>query len=154
MWLYSLIMFTAVPQTLTGWATFNPGAPEETGQTVLAYTVSAVSNPGLFTTLPAVATDGTLTYTPATNTVGTSTFTVTVQDDGGTANGGVDTSAPQTFTITVTVVDDPPVAVNDTATVTEDDPATTLNVLANDTDVDGGPISIASVTQPTNGGGD
>ena len=141
----------AGPQTLTGWATFNPGAPEETGQTVLAYTVSAVSNPGLFTTLPAVATDGTLTYTPAANTVGTSTFTVTVQDDGGTANGGVDTSAPQTFTITVTVVDDPPVAVNDGATVAEDAPATTIPVLANDTDMDGGPISIAAVTQPTNG---
>ena len=92
-----------------------------------------------------------MTYTPAANTIGTSTFTVTVQDNGGTANGGVDTSAPQTFTITVNAVDDPPLAVNDTATVTEDAPATTLTVLINDTDVDGGPMSIASVTQPTNG---
>ena len=29
-------------------------------------------------------------------------------DDGGTANGGVDTSAPQTFTINVTPVNDAP----------------------------------------------
>ena len=36
-------------------------------------------------------------------------------------------------------VDDMPVAVNDSATVTEDDAATAINVLANDTDVDGGP---------------
>jgi hypothetical protein len=27
--------------------------------------------------------------------------TVTLRDDGGTANGGVNTSAPQTFTITL-----------------------------------------------------
>ena len=43
---------------------------------------------------------GTLTYTPAANAIGTATVTVTLQDNGGTANGGVDTSAPQTFTIT------------------------------------------------------
>ena len=55
------------------------------------------------------------------------------------------------LTITVTDVDDPPVAVDDTETVTEDAPATAIDVLANDTDVDGGPISIASVTQPAHG---
>ena len=52
------------------------------------------------------------------------------------------------MTVTVTCVDDPPVAVDDAATVTEDSAATAINVLANDTDVDGGPKSIASVTQP------
>ena len=31
-----------------------------------------------------------------------------LQDNGGTAGGGVDTSAPQTFTITVTAVNDAP----------------------------------------------
>ena len=36
------------------------------------------------------------------------TVTVPLQDNGGTANGGVDTSAPQTFTITVTAVNDAP----------------------------------------------
>jgi hypothetical protein len=56
-----------------------------------------------------------------------------------------------TVSVTVTCVDDDPVAVDDAATVTEDDPATTIDVLANDTDVDGGPISIESVTQPANG---
>jgi len=65
-------------------------------------------NPSLFSAGPAVASDGTLTYTTATNANGVATITVRAQDDGGTANGGVDTSAPQTFTITVTAVDDAP----------------------------------------------
>ena len=144
---------SAGPQTVPGWATFNPGNPQESAQTALAYTVSTVSNPALFSVQPSVAANGNLTYTPAAGANGTSTFEARVQDSGGTANGGVDTSAPQAFTITVNPVDDPPTAVNDTATVTEDDPATTINVLANDTDPDGGPRSIASVqTSSANGG--
>ena len=56
-----------------------------------------------------------------------------------------------TVSVTVTCVDDAPVAVDDAATVAEDAGATAVAVLANDTDVDGGPKSIASVTQPANG---
>ncbi|MER2626148.1 MAG: Ig-like domain-containing protein, partial [Accumulibacter sp.] len=85
-----------------------------------------------------------LTYTPNANFSGPDSFTFTVSD-------GTNTSAPATITITITAVDDPPVAVNDAATVNEDSGATAINVLANDTDVDGGPISIVSVTQPGNG---
>ena len=42
-------------------------------------------------------------------------------------------------------------AVDDSATVLEDAAATAITVLTNDTDVDAGPKSVASVTQPTNG---
>ena len=35
-------------------------------------------------------------------------MTISISDDGGTANAGVDTSADQTFTITVTAVNDVP----------------------------------------------
>ena len=49
------------------------------------------------------------------------------------------------MSVTVTCVDDAPVAVDDAATVAEDAAATAIDVLANDTDVDGGPIAIASV---------
>ena len=49
-----------------------------------------------------------LTYTPATNAFGTATITVVLKDNGGTANGGVDTSAPQTFVINVTPVNQAP----------------------------------------------
>jgi VCBS repeat-containing protein len=71
----------------------------------------------------------------------TDDFTYTITPGGSTA----------TVAVTVTCVDEAPVAVDDTATVAEDSGATTINVLANDTDADGGPISITSVTQPTNG---
>ncbi len=64
-----------------------------------------------------------------------------------TLNGG----STATVAVTVTCVDDPPVAVDDAATVTEDAGASAVVVLANDTDVDGGPKSIQSVSQPANG---
>ncbi|MGH9361701.1 MAG: Ig-like domain-containing protein, partial [Thermoanaerobaculia bacterium] len=46
-----------------------------------------------------------------------------------------------------------PVAVDDTAAVDEDDPATTIDVLANDTDADGGTKEIVSVQNPSDQGG-
>jgi len=42
------------------------------------------------------------------------------------------------LTVTVTNVDEAPVAVDDSRPLTEDDPATAIDVLANDTDIDGG----------------
>ena len=54
--------------------------------------------------------------------------------------------------VTVSCVDDAPVAVNDTATVAEDSGATAASTCsANDTDVDGGPKTIASATEPAHG---
>ena len=64
-----------------------------------------------------------------------------------TLNGG----STATVSITVTCVDDPPTAVNDSATVLEDAAATAIDVLANDTDTDGGPMTIASASDPANG---
>ena len=99
----------ASAQTVANWAAFNPGTgANEAGQTVMAYTVSQVSNTSLFSSLPAIDSNGDLSYTPAANMSGTSTFVVQVQDSGGTANGGIDTSLAQTFTITVNFVNDQP----------------------------------------------
>lgn len=56
-----------------------------------------------------------------------------------------------TVSVTVTCVDDLPVADDDEATVSEDASATAIDVLANDADSDGGPRSITSVVQPANG---
>ncbi|WP_198538374.1 Ig-like domain-containing protein, partial [Marinicella sediminis] len=72
---------------------------------------------------------------------------VTTDDFTYTLNGG----SVGTVAVTVNCVDDAPTANNDAATVTEDDPATTVDVLANDSNADGGPITIDSVTQPGNG---
>jgi CSLREA domain-containing protein len=88
--------------------------------------------------------DGTFTYEPNLNFNGEDTFTYKVSD--GTAESNV-----ATVRVTVNPVDDDPVAVNDQATVLEDVGATAIDVLANDTDADGGTKTIASVTQPANG---
>src|SRR5207237_5218229 len=66
------------------------------------------NNPALFSAQPAIAANGTLTYTPAANVNGSATITVRLHDAGGIAGGGLDTSAPQAFTITVTAVNDAP----------------------------------------------
>ncbi|HXG76236.1 MAG TPA: hypothetical protein VNJ53_06675 [Gaiellaceae bacterium] len=50
---------------------------------------------------PAASSNGTLTYTPKAIALGVATVTVRAVDGGGTANGGVDTSPPQSFTITI-----------------------------------------------------
>ena len=89
--------------TRTGFATdFSPGPADESAQTLVGYTLSVeAGKEGLFSTGPAIANDGTLTYTPAVGTGGSALITVVAQDNGGTANGGVDKST-NTFTITIT----------------------------------------------------
>ena len=80
-----------------------------------------------------------VTYTPNLDFNGTDSFTFIVND-------GVFDSTPATITITVTPVNDPPVAVDDTATVAEDGTVTTANVLLNDTDVEGDILTVTGVT--------
>jgi CSLREA domain-containing protein len=98
----------AGPQTVTNWATnISTGPADESVQT-LTFQVTNNSNAALFSSAPAISPTGTLSYTPATNANGSATITIVLKDNGGTANSGVDTSAPQTFTITVNSVNDPP----------------------------------------------
>lgn len=87
--------FNAGAQAVANFATFVPG--QNGGGTTPTYTVTNVSNPGLFTTAPAVASNGTLTYTPKPGGFGSSTFTVRASD-------GTNSSGTQTFTITVSPV--------------------------------------------------
>jgi hypothetical protein len=110
--------------------------------------ISSVTQPA-HGTVAITGSGTTVSYTPNANycnnppgsTLDTFTYTL--------APGGPGTTA--TVAVTVNCVDDNPVAVNDAATVAEDAPATAVNVLANDTDVDGGTKTITSVTQPANG---
>ncbi|EJG1427531.1 tandem-95 repeat protein, partial [Vibrio parahaemolyticus] len=83
--------------------------------------------------------DGTVTYTPDDNYVGKDTFTYVV------TSGGVSEST--TVEVNVTPVNDVPVAKDDIAT-TQEDTAVTIDVLPNDTDVDGDKLSIQSATVP------
>ncbi|WP_406717808.1 tandem-95 repeat protein [Vibrio parahaemolyticus] len=83
--------------------------------------------------------DGSVTYTPNDNYVGKDTFTYIV------TSGGVSEST--TVEVNVTPVNDAPVAKDDIAT-TQEDTAVTIDVLSNDTDVDGDKLSIQSATVP------
>ena len=74
----------------------------------------------LFAVGPVISTGGTLTFTPAANGNGVAVVTVQARDNGGTANGGTNGSGAQSFTITVTPVNDAPVAWNQSVTNAED----------------------------------
>jgi len=88
-------------QTVTGWGTSISAGPANEASQSLMFTL-ATNNDVLFGVPPAVdAATGALSYTPAAGKWGSATVTVRLKDDGGTANGGTDTSAPQTFTITI-----------------------------------------------------
>ena len=79
------------------------GGSHESSQS-LTFNVST-DNDALFSALPAInSSTGNLTYTPAANVNGSATITVNLSDDG----GGTDTSGDQTFTITVSAVNDAP----------------------------------------------
>jgi hypothetical protein len=84
----------ASAQSVAGWATNVSAGLYESGQSLTFHTTN--DNPALFSVQPTIAADGTLSYTPS-GIYGTAVVTVSLQDDGGTANGGADTSALQTF---------------------------------------------------------
>jgi hypothetical protein len=87
--------------TSVGWATqISAGPPSESAQS-LTFLVTP-DNPQLFASGPSISSTGTLTFTPAPNVKGLAHVTVRLKDNGGTANGGTDTSGPQTFDITIT----------------------------------------------------
>ncbi|WP_439477876.1 tandem-95 repeat protein [Brevundimonas sp.] len=82
-------------------------------------------------------TDGTLTYTPALNASGARSFSYTISDgDGG--------SASSTVNLTVTPVNDAPVANPDSVTVNED-ASVNFDVRSNDTDIDGGSRTVTHI---------
>ncbi|EOV0136887.1 tandem-95 repeat protein [Vibrio parahaemolyticus] len=101
--------------------------------------VSLDANNGPANGTVSVNPDGSVTYTPNDNYVGKDTFTYIV------TSGGVSEST--TVEVNVTPVNDAPVAKDDIAT-TQEDTAVTIDVLSNDTDVDGDKLSIQSATVP------
>jgi len=104
----------------------------DNGQSISITSVATPSNGGTVTT------DGAnLIYTPAADFFGTETVQYTLTDSA----GGSDTA---TATFTVNNVQDAPVAQADSATTTEDTQVV-VNVLANDSDVDGDTLSITAV---------
>ena len=106
--------------------------------------ISATFNPPSFTGVPgntAKMFNETISVAPGTSP-GTYTCSVEFKDSKGASFG--------TQTTTITVPNDPPVAVDDSATVQEDS-SVSANVLANDSDPNGDPISIVSATNGASG---
>src|SRR5690606_2377905 len=122
-------------QTVAGFAAgISAGPANESGQN-LTFDLSAIGGSLTFASSPAIdAATGNLTYQTAPNANGTATIQVLLRDDGGTLNGGVDTSAPQTFVISVTPINDPPDADDLTTSTPEDTP---LNDVLTAVDADG-----------------
>lgn len=93
----------------------------------------------------AIAADGSWTYDPDPNYNGTDSFTYK-------ANDGIDDSAPATMSITITAVNDPPVATNGAITVVEDTPTNvTSQILGLASDVDGDTLTVSAVGTATGG---
>jgi hypothetical protein len=120
---------TAGTQTVANWASnISAGPADEAGQT-LTFQVTGNTNASLFTAGPAISSTGTLTYTPSSTSGGTATITVNLKDSGGTANGGVDTSASQTFNITTTPAGGFLSFQSSSSNTTESSGSTTVNVV-------------------------
>jgi len=104
-------------------------------------TVTSVTQPANGWVVP--NSDGTLTYSPNANFHGSDSFTYTITD----GHGEFDTA---TVTVTVNSVNDDPAAHDDTAT-TNQNVAVKINVLANDTDVEGDTLDVESATDGAHG---
>ncbi|MEA3480345.1 MAG: tandem-95 repeat protein [Pseudomonadota bacterium] len=87
--------------------------------------------------------DGKLVFTPAENFNGNATISYTISD------GEIEDEAQ--VSVTVNSVNDAPIALND-ATITEEDTSVTIDVLPNDTDIDGDALSIESASVPSDQG--
>jgi hypothetical protein len=82
-------------------------------------------------------------YTPAANYNGSDAFNYTISDGrGGNASASV--------AVNISATPDAPIAVNDAAETEVPDPVN-IPVLANDSEPDGQPLTVVSVTQPANG---
>lgn len=86
--------------------------------------------------------DGSFEYLPTSNFNGSDNFTYTVSDGTSSDTG--------TVNVTVNPINDAPLAVNDTAQTTVNN-AVAVNVLGNDSDIDGDMLTIDSVTNPQSG---
>jgi hypothetical protein len=104
----------------------------------LTFSISAVPAHGSLSAItPLSPTSAQVTYTPSGNYNGADSFMFRVHD-------GIVTSAAATVSITVSALNDPPVALDDAASVLQDSGANPIAVLGNDTDVDGNALTITT----------
>ncbi|EPO6951216.1 tandem-95 repeat protein, partial [Vibrio harveyi] len=104
-------------------------------------TITAASVPAEQGTVAIV--DGKLVFTPAENFNGDATISYTVSDG--------ELTDDATVAVTVNPVNDAPVAVNDTV-ATDEDTAVTIDVLANDSDLENDQLTITNASVPAEQG--
>jgi MYXO-CTERM domain-containing protein len=112
-------------------------ASDSDGDTLSYSVTSGPANGSLSGTAP------NLTYTPSANYFGADSFTFEVSD----GNGGVDSA---TISLTIDSVNDAPVAVDDTSG-TDEEVGLNIDVLGNDTDIEGDTLSASITSAPSNG---
>ncbi|MFO0819085.1 MAG: tandem-95 repeat protein [Pirellulales bacterium] len=131
-----------------------PGPTNESGQTLTFTGVDALSTNGG----SVVVSGANVIYTPPANfpfastTPQTDTFFYTVTDNGSTNGVAEPKSTRGTVTVTITPVNDAPIAVNDSYTMDEDTTLTRVafnGVRINDTDAEGSTLTISRVAGPT-----
>jgi VCBS repeat-containing protein len=146
----------ATEPSTPGSFTLSLSRPAPASGLTVFYTLSGTATNGTdYTTLPgritfaAGATTATVTVSPIADNLaeGNETVILTLLDRSGYTLGANTTA---TITLADLPPNQPPTAVNDTAT-TDEDTLVTINVLANDTDPDGNPRSLTNFTNPTNG---
>ncbi|GHF83308.1 Ig-like domain-containing protein [Thalassotalea marina] len=90
-----------VQQSVNSFASMSDDGDTESVQAIADFIVSEASDTASVVSGVDIDNSGTLVFTPANGVEGIATIDVQVQDDGGTANSGVDTSSTSQFTITV-----------------------------------------------------
>jgi len=90
--------------SVPGWATsISPGPAADASQKLnFIVTIVSADTDAAFTVAPGIDSTGNLTFTPAPNAHGIAHISVQLHDNGGTANGGSNISAAQTFDLTIT----------------------------------------------------
>jgi hypothetical protein len=144
----------SAPSTTSDCVNITSFGPSEPGQSVVAWVVTT-GDPALFSVQPSVTLDDpwVLQFTPAPDANGSTQLTIRARDSGGTANGGVNLSAPVTVDVTITPVNDAPSASGDAFAALA---GRTLNVgapgvLRNDSDVDGASLTAVLASAPLHG---
>jgi hypothetical protein len=93
---------TAPAYSYSNWATnLSTGEPAIANQTLTFF--ASNDNNAIFAVQPSVSPTGTLSFTPTDGATGIANVSIFVQDNGGTANGGVNQSATFNFIINVGV---------------------------------------------------
>jgi hypothetical protein len=95
-------------QQIAGWATNIVAGPINESNQVLYFDLSSTDHQ-FFVTQPYIrSSDGTLMFEPAPDVFGTAEISVTLIDDGGTQNMGLDKSIKRLFAITILPINDQP----------------------------------------------